>query len=157
MANGVFNIAKGRVIELHDRVKNNDPPTSGLVVVLLKTAEADGILQDYDTLAAILGGSNVEADFTNYSRKVLTDGDIAGSVVDDSGNVRTADIPDQTWTAAGGATNNTLAKLLICYDPDTAGGTDSAIIPMVHLDCLITTNGGNLTAQFNASGYFSAS
>lgn len=156
MADGVFNIAKGKVNAYHDRVNDNDPANSALVVVLLKTAEADGTLEDYDTLAALLAGSNVEADFTNYARKVLTDSDISASAVDDSNNRREADIPDQTWTSAGGASNNTLAKLIICYDPDSTGGTDADLIPLTHHDYAETTTGGDITAVINAAGYFRA-
>lgn len=156
MADGVFNIAKGKVNEYHDRVDGNDPANSALVVVLLSAAEADGTLEDYDTLAAVLAGANTEATFTNYARKVLTDTDITASVVDDTNNRREADIPDQTWSSAGGASNNTLVKMLICYDNDTTAGTDTNIIPLCHYDFSATTNGGDLTAQINAAGYFRA-
>lgn len=158
MADGVFNIAKGRVCELHDRVSSNDPANSALVVVLLKVAEADATLEDYDTLGAVLAAAgNTEADFTNYARKVLTDSDISASAVDDTNNRREADIPDQTWSSAGGASNNTTVKLLVCYDSDTTGGTDANIVPLVHLDYAETTTGGDITAVINASGYFRAS
>lgn len=157
MADIVFNVAKGRVNELHERVNNNDPANSALIIVLLKAAAADATLIDQDDLAAILAGGSTEADFSNYARKTLTDADIAASAVDDSNDRREADIPDQTWTAAGGAANNTLAKLLVCYDPDTTGGTDSAIIPLTAHDFVVTTNGGDITAQIAAAGYFRAS
>lgn len=153
MADQVFNIAKGRLIEFHERVNDNDPANCALVVMLLRVAEADATLIDYDTFAAILAGSNTEANFTNYARKVLTDSDVAASVTDDTNNRREADFADQTWTAAGGGTNNSLVKLVIGFDPDTTGGTDSAIIPMTHYDFVITTNGGDLVAQLNAAGY----
>lgn len=157
MADQVFNIAKGRVAELHHRVDANDPTNAVIVVVLLKVAEADATLIDYDTLGALLAGSNTEADFTNYARKVLSDSDITSFAVDDTNNRNECDLPDQTWTAAGGASNNTLVKAIICYDPDSTGGTDAELIPLVHQDFAITTNGGNITQQFNAAGYFRAS
>lgn len=153
MSDQVFNVAKGRLIELHERVNNNDPANSALVVMLLRVAEADATLIDYDTFAAILAGSNTEADFTNYARKVLTDSDVAASTTDDTNNRREADFADLTWTSAGGANNDTLVKLIIGYDPDTTGGDDTAIIPMAHYDFAITTNGGDLVAQLNAAGY----
>lgn len=157
MANGVFNVALGRVNELHERVNDNDPATSGLVVVLLKAAEADATLKDYDTLALLLAaGGNTEADFTNYARKVLTDTELAATTIDDGAGTRAADIPDQTWTSAGGASNNTTVKLLICYAPDT-GGADSTFIPLTHHDFAATTDGTDLLAQVNTSGYFVAS
>ena len=157
MADFVFNVAKGRVAELHDRVDSNDPVNSALVVVLLKTAAADATLKDQADLAAILAGGSTEADFTNYARKTVTDTSITASTVDNANDRREADIPDQTWTAAGGVSNNSLVKLLICYDPDTTGGTDSSIIPLTAHDFVITTNGGDITAQINAAGYFRAS
>jgi hypothetical protein len=153
MANFVFNIAKGRFIELYNRVKSNDPADSALVVVLLKTAEADSALKDYDDLAALLAGSSVEADFTNYARKVLTDSDLASLPAPDDGNDRLdIDLPDQTYTSAGGASDNTLVKVLVCYDGDTGGGTDSNIIPMLAFDVSATTDGNDYTFEFNASG-----
>lgn len=156
MADGTFNIAKGRVNELHDRVDGNDPTNSAIVVVLLKVAEADGTLEDYDTLSALLAGSNTEADFTNYARKVLTDSDVSASAVDDTNNRRESDLPDQTWSSAGGGTDNTLVKLIVCYDDDSTGGTDANLIPLTHHDFSVTTNGGDITAQFDSAGYFRA-
>lgn len=157
MADIVFNIAKGKVALYHDKVDGNDPSNSALIVVLLKTAASDATLRDQDTLAAVLAGGSTEADFTNYARKTLTDADISAAAVDDANDRVDADIPDQTWTSAGGASNNTLAKLLVCYDPDTTGGTDSAIIPLTAHDFVVTTNGGDITAQIAAAGYYRAS
>jgi hypothetical protein len=157
MADLVFNVAKGKVNAYHDRVVDNDPANSALIVVLLKTAPSDATLRDLDTLDAILTGGGVEADFTNYARKTLTDAVLSASAVDDVNDRREADFPDQTWTSAGGGTNNTLAKLIVCYDPDTTGGTDAALIPLTAHDFVVTTNGGDITAQPSASGYFRAS
>lgn len=156
MSDGVFNVAKGRVNELHNRVAGNDPTNAALVVILLKVAEADATLEDYDTLAALLAGSNTEADFTNYARKVLSDSDVSAVTPDDSNNRQEADIPDQTWSSAGGASNNTLVKMVICYDSDSTGGTDANLIPLTHHDFAVTTDGNDLTAQINAAGYFRA-
>lgn len=158
MADEAFNIAKGRVVELYNRVKSNDPANSAFIVVLLKTAEADATLRDYDDLASLLAGSNVEADFTNYARKTLTDSDLSALPSPDDVNDRyEVDIPDQTWTSAGGATNNTLAKLLVCYDSDTTGGTDSNIVPLTHHDFVLTTDGSNISAVVDSNGFFRSS
>jgi hypothetical protein len=157
MANGVFNIAKGRVNELMNRIDDNDPTNAGLTIVLLAaTSEADATLEDYDTLAALLAGSNTEATFTNYARKDLSDSDITGPTPDDANNRQDADFPDQTWTSAGGASNNTLDKLIVCYNPDITSDTDANIIPLTHHDFAATTNGGDLVAQVNAAGFFRA-
>lgn len=157
MADGVFNIAKGHVNEYQDRIDSNDPANSALIVVLLKAAEVDATLADYNDLnALLLAAGNTEADFTNYARKTITDTDLTASAK--SGTNKESDITaDQTWTAAGGTLDNTLVKLLVCYDSDTTGGTDANIIPLTHHDFAATTNGGDLTAQFDAAGYFRAS
>lgn len=157
MADGVFNVSKGKVNEYVARVDGNDPTNSALVIVLFKVSEADATLEDYDTLSALLAGSNTEADFTNYARKVLTDADISAPTPDDTNNRQDADFPDQTWSSAGGASNNTLTKLIVCYDDDSTGGTDANLIPLTHHDFAITTTGVDLIAQVNAAGFFRAS
>lgn len=158
MADGVFNIARGRAVELYNRVENNDPASSGLVIVLLKANETEADFVDHDDLAALIAAAgNTEADFTNYARKVLTDTELAAlPAPDDTNNRFDIDIPDQTWASAGGAANNTLTKLIVCYDPNTAGGTDSEIIPLTHHDFSVTTDGSDITAQVNAAGFFRA-
>lgn len=155
-ADGVFNITKGRVNELVNRVDANDPANSVLVVELFQTIEADATLEDYDSLSAMLAGSNTLATFTNYAPKVLTDTDVAAAAVNDTANNMASDIPDQVWTAAGGTLDNTLVKLVIFYDPDSTGGTDADLIPLVHLDFATTTNGNDLTAVMAATGFFVA-
>lgn len=157
MADFVFNIAKGRINELHNQINANNPGNSALVVVLLKVAEADAGMQDRDDLANILANGSTEADFTNYARKVIDDTVINDSVIDDTNNRREADIPDPTWTAAGGMVNNNLVKMLICYDADTTQGNDSNLTPLTAHDFVITTNGSDLVAQIAPAGYFRAS
>lgn len=150
MADGVFNVAKGRVNELVNRVASNDPANSAIVVVLLQLNQADATLEDYDDLSALLANAgNTEATFTNYARKVLTDADLSAPTPDDTNNRQDADSPDQTWTSAGGAANNTLTKLLFCYDGDTTAGTDSNIIPLTHHDFALTTDGTDISAVIN--------
>jgi hypothetical protein len=158
MANGVFNIAKGRVVEFYNRVENNDPAASALIIVLLKANEAEATFIDRDNLSLVLAeAGTTEADFTNYGRKTLTDVELAALPAPDDTNDRfDIDLPDQTWTAAGNGTNNTLTKLIVCYDADTGTGDDTNIIPLTHHDFAVTTDGSDLTAQFDAAGFFRA-
>jgi hypothetical protein len=144
MADFVFNCAKGKAAE-----KVADATTS-VGILLIKTAESDASMKDRATIAAVLSGST-EADFTNYARKT----GVTGTVTVDNTNDRTdvACTSPQTWASAGGATNNTLAKLIVFLDE---GGTDSTRIPLVGIDCVITTDGNNLVVTFNASGFFRA-
>ena len=145
MADQVFNISKGAIAETF-----RDAAANGLIL-LLKTAEADAALIDYDTVAAILAGSNTEADFTNYARKTGLTGTVT---VDDANNRVDVDIPDQTWVAAGGAGNNTLAKAIVAYENAAA---DATRVPQTHHDFVVTTDGSDLTLQVNAAGFFRAS
>jgi hypothetical protein len=100
MANVVFNIAKGRIVELYNRVKNNDPANSALIVVPLETSglEADATLIDKDDLAAVLSGTTNEQ--TTMGRKTLTDSDLAALPAPDDTNDRySLDLPDIVWTS----------------------------------------------------------
>jgi hypothetical protein len=153
MADGIFNIAKGRFGEFFNRVDANDPTNSVLVISLWKTIPADDTTNNATDHANLVTLGGVAADFTNYARVVLNDTNIALGSPDNTNNRFDYDIPDPSWTSAGGATNNTLAKLTIMYDNDSTTGADSAIIPMSYHDFVITTNGGNLTGVVNASGF----
>lgn len=144
MSDGVFNISKGKVAHFAEQ--------SSLVVVLLKAAEADATLEDYDDMAALLAeAGNTEADFTNYARKTGLTGT---STVDDTNNRMDSDLADQTWSSAGGASNNTLVKAVICY---SAGAGDANLIPLTHHDFTPTTDGSDLTMKVNAAGFYRAS
>lgn len=91
---------------------------------------------------------------TGNSRKTVTSG--ITNTADTTNSKMTFDMADITWTAAGGATNNTLGKMLICWKP-TSSAVDSAIVPIIYLDFTATTTGSDLLAQFSASGIAVAS
>lgn len=164
MADFVFNIAKGRVIELYNNVKTSVAfANSAFVILALNTAQADETLESYDTLSDLLtasGGTvNVEANnVTGYERKVLTDADLATfPSPDDTNDWFQVSLPDQTWTAVSAdGTPNAWVKLLICYDGDTTGGTDANIIPMTAHDFAVTPDGSDIVMQVGANGFFRA-
>lgn len=147
MADLVFNIAKGKVKYYAELPAAND----ALIVVPIETTgiETDSTLKDYDDLAALLAGSSNEQ--TTLGRKTVTS---VTNTVDDTNDRFDSDIADQTWTASAG---NAISALVICYDPDTTGGTDSTLVPLVKLDCAFTPDGTDFTAQIAAAGYFRAS
>jgi hypothetical protein len=139
MANIVFNIAKGRIIELYNRVENNDPANAALILVPIETAglESDAALMDADTLAAVLAGTTNEQ--TTMGRKVLTDAELAAlPAPDDTNNRFEVSLPTVTWAAAAG---NPISKILVCYDSDTTSGTDASIIPLTMFDFAQTPSG----------------
>lgn len=143
MSDIVFNIAKGRVAELYNRVDSNDPANSALIIVPIdRGATTDATFRDHATLAAVLAAST-ERTTGGWNRKTLTDADLSAMTVDNTNDRMPLDIADQTWTAvsAGAVTD-----LVICYDSDTTGGTDSNIVPMTIHAFAITPDGSDVVA-----------
>lgn len=147
MADTVFNVAKGRVAYYATLPAAND----ALIAVPIETSgiESDATLQDYDDLAALLAASNNEQ--STMGRKTLSSVTVT---VDDTNNRVDVDAADITWTAA---TGNAISAIVICYDGDTTGGTDSNIVPLVKLDAVATPAGGDITFSFNSAGFYRAS
>lgn len=153
MANIVFNIAKGRVVEYYNRVENNDPANSALILVPIETSglETDAVLIDKADLAAVLSGTTNEQ--TTMGRKTLTDVELAALPAPDTTNDRyDVSLPTTTWTAA---TGNAISKILVCYDSDTTAGTDSNIIPLCMFDFVVTPSGADI--QMTGGVFFRAS
>jgi hypothetical protein len=151
MANVVFNIAKGRVAELHERVNNNDPSTSGLILVPIETSGivSDATMIDYDTLDALLAGASNEQ--TTMGRKTFTDASLAAFTANDTSDRSECALPTVAYTAASG---NAISAFVLCYAPDTAGA-DSTFIPLTKFDFVYTPSGIDLV--FAAGDYFRAS
>lgn len=140
MANFVFNVAKGRVNELVNRVATNDPANSALILVPIDAgATSDATLEDLDTLSAVLG-SVTERTIGGWNRKTIT---AATMTVDDANNRNASDFGDQTWTAVS---SGAVTDLLVCYDADTTAGTDADIIPLTCHDFTITPDGSDVIA-----------
>jgi hypothetical protein len=157
MADVICNIAKGRIAELHNRVKNEDPANCAFVwVALVVSGDQDDAIRDADTLAAVEALDNVaEATNSGYTRKTWVAADLAALSPDDSNNRMDVDGPDISFGAITAGDNWT--DLLLCYDGDTTGGTDANIIPLALFDFAITPDGSSITATINAAGYFRAS
>ena len=159
MANLVFNISLGRVTELYNRVDLNDPTASTLVVIVLATTgiEADSVLRDMDTVAALVAGATNEVTNSGYARKVLADADLVAFAPDDTNDRVDLDIPDQTWTAvaAGDGWND----IVICYcaAADTTTANNAGIVPMTLHDFQLVPDGSDITAQIAATGFYRAS
>ena len=153
MPNIVFNIAKGRVAELYNRVKSNDPTNSAIILVPIETSglESDATLIDVDTLAALIAGTTNEQ--TTMGRKTLTDADLAAFPAPDDTNDRMdLSLPTVTWTAASG---NAISKIAVCYDSDTTAGTDTNIVPLTMFDFVQTPSGADI--QMTTGVFYRAS
>lgn len=142
----IFNVAKGRFAHYATLPEAND----AFVWVLLKSAglEADATLKDYDDLAALLAATNDEATFTGYSRVTATGVTVT---VDDTNEWVSVTANNPSWNPTSA---EALGKILLCYDPDTTGGTDAQIIPVFADDFVMTTpTSGTITYQVNAAGW----
>ncbi|MFD6416000.1 hypothetical protein [Streptomyces sp. NPDC060194] len=135
MANIVFNVALGRLAQYASLPLTND----GLVLVPIETAGivTDAVMRDYDDLNALLAGASNEQ--TTMGRKPLTGVTVT---VDDTNDRVNLDAADVTWTAA---TGNPISAVVICYDPDTTGGTDADLIPLTKHDVTMTPDGSDFT------------
>lgn len=153
MADFTFNIAKGRIVEYYNRVENNDPSTSALILVVLEASGTEAQGQDLDTLAAV----EADANFTenvSWGRKTLTDAElVALPAPDDTNNRYAVAVPSVTWLSIGVGDDAT--GLLVCYDADTGAGTDSNIIPLTHHTFAVTGDGNNVV--LNAGDFLRAS
>jgi hypothetical protein len=142
----IFNIAKGRVAELYNRVDTNDPANSAIIVVPVDRGGAtDATLKDLDTLQQVLA-LVTERTTGGWNRKTLTDTELAALAPDDANDRMPLDLPDLTWTSV---TSGTVTDLIICYDNDTTSGTDANIIPLTCHTFAITPDGSNVVAVIN--------
>ena len=156
MADIVFNIGLGRIVEWYNRVDGNDPTNAVLVIIALVSTDTDAAVKDVDTVSALLALTNTaEATNTNYARKVLSDTDLTAYSPDDANDRADLDIPDQTWSSVGSGDNWT--DLCIAYDSDSTGGTDANIIPATWHDFSVTSDGNDIIAQIASAGFFRAS
>ncbi len=156
MADFVYNIAKGRVAELYNRVDLSDPTNAVLVIVVIDTSAADSVLKDLDTLALIeANGSTAEVTNTNYARIVLDDTDLTAFAPDDANDRVDLDFADQTFSSI--LAGDGWTDLLVLYDSDSTGGTDSGIVPLTQHDFAVTPDGSDITAELDAAGFFRAS
>lgn len=154
MANFMYNISLMRAGEFFNRVDQNDPANSAIIIMLLAASgvESDATLKDKDTFADVVSGATNEATNTGYARKVLTDADIAAFAPDDANDRVDLDIADQTWTGLANDGTGAVGDFVSGYDSDTTGGTDSNIVPISQHDFAVTPDGSDVTAQIASAG-----
>jgi hypothetical protein len=166
MADFVFNIARGRMRQFYDAVDTASTTTQGgiistansaIIVVLVETSglEADATLADYDNLSLLMAGTSNEPAGGTYVRKTIVGAGLAASAEDDTNNRLDLDITaDPVWTALTTTGNNAVSALLVCYDNDTTGGTDTSIIPLTKHGFVFTPDGTDVTAVIAAAGFY---
>jgi hypothetical protein len=155
MAVFTFNIAKGRAAELARRVNANDPANSVLVLVPLVSTATDATLKDYDTLSAVIAdGNTAEPTNTGYSRIVLDNTDSITVTVNDTSDIQVVDFPDQAFEDVDSGDDWT--HLVLCYDADSTGGDDTALIPLTCSPFVVEPNGGDVNVTLDTDGAFVA-
>ena len=153
----IFNGGKGRAVELYKQIKAGNPANSAFIVVMLKVGEADATLEDRANLSEVFGGANTEADFTNYARIVWAAGDLAAlPPSNNTSNRYELDFPDISIPSAGGGVDNTMTNILLCYDPDTTGGTDADIETIASFPYTEVTSGSTIGVQFPVDAFYAA-
>jgi hypothetical protein len=134
--------AKGRFIEKCMLPLGTDHI---LLVPLQSTGiPTDTVLRNCANLGAVFTAGGVEATFSNYSRISLSSSAI--TITTNTGSfTQAASFATQVWSAAGGAVNNTLAALVLAYQP-TTGTADSGCLVLATLAYAGSTTAGALTA-----------
>lgn len=156
MADFAFNVKKGFIAGLVERVDLNDPANSAIILVPLSASGSEAQGQDLATLAAVEADANfAEQAAGSWVRKTLTDADFAGTdyAPDNANNRVNVKVPAVTWTSPDAGSNTT--GLLVCYDSDTTGGADSAIIPLTHHTFAVTADENDVV--LNAGDFLRAS
>jgi hypothetical protein len=150
----VYNIAKGRVAELYNRVDVNDPAAATFVIIPVDVAAvSDATLKDLDDFAAIItAGVTDRAGTGNWNRKTLTDTELTALTISDANDWVDLDIADQTWTAV---TTGAVTDLIICY-ASIASPTNAQLMPLTQHDFAITPDGSDVTAQIATAGFYRA-
>jgi hypothetical protein len=149
-----FNIAKGKSNRYADLPSAND----ALILVLIDNSgiEADATLQDYDTLSALLAGASNECTFTGYTRRTLASVVVAPN---DTSNTQNTDAADPSSYTNSGGSAQTAGAAIVCYDPDTTGGTDADLVPLYNLMTGTVTFdvGVPVAPAFHSNGLYVAS
>src|SRR5680860_885142 len=154
MADQIANIALGRIVELYNRVKSNDPAASAFVFMVLAATrhEAAEVLKDKHDFAELVSGTTNEVTNTYYVRKTITDAELAALPAPDDTNDRyDIDFADLVWSP-GPSAGDGWSRLALGYDSDTAAGTDANILLVATLDLVATPDGNQITYQVNAAG-----
>lgn len=137
MAHIVFNVAVGKVRWYAQQAGVGN---AALIAVPLEATGlvGDATMRDYATLADLLAGASNEQ--TTLGRKTVT---TVSDTVNNTADRWEADFADLVWATPSG---NPTGAIVVCFDPDTTGGTDSSIIPLTKHDWAMTPEGDSLTA-----------
>jgi hypothetical protein len=145
MGNIVPNVAKGRFVELYNRVKLGDPSASRLYLIPIAAgAVSDATLLDADDFGAMVTAGVTERTANGWNRKTLAAVDLNTFTPDDTNDRTAIDIADQSWTPTTPA--DTVSDLVLCY-ASVASPTNAQLTPLVVVDWVVTPSGATETAN----------
>lgn len=127
---GTIDLTTGMKIMLVDNVYAEDPDHD-----FIDNGADDTTDPSFNEITA----TNYTGGFAGAGRKSVT---LTFAEVDAS-NKATITIPETTWTALGGAANDTIGGVIL-IDENTAD-TDSVVIAFINLTSDLTTNGSDVT------------
>lgn len=154
MGNLVFNTALGAVKQLVKNVEDNSPAAAVLRMHAWVITATDADVGNQDTIAELQAlALSAEATNSGYANISLDETDIT-ITVDDTNDWVDLIVGDQTFTSVVAGDNWT--DITISYD---AAGTDTdANTELLTLhDFVVTPNGGDITADEGANGFYRAS
>lgn len=145
MATGHFLANRGKLLLLQGAWDDDAATIIRCALLKVQGAAADTAVEvaDLNTMNDLIVTSGcTECDFTNYARKNLARTNAAEDDANDRVNLDAADI---VWTAAGGATNNTILGAAF-YDATTdTNDTTRLLISVDWFAAGLPTNGGDVT------------
>lgn len=157
MADLVLNRVLGKVHQYVDNVDSNNPAASVMrVFAMVVSGDQDNAMRDLATMTmtGLFALANVaEATNSGYANQSVTDA-ATTITIDDANNRVDCAIGDVTFTSV--LSGDVWTDICIAYDSD---GTDNDgnTIPLTIHDFSVTPNGGNITADEPATGFFRAS
>ena len=145
MATGHWITNRGKLLLLQGAWDDLGASTIKMGLVKVQGAAADTAAEvaEFDTVNdLVVTAGCTKCDFTNYVDKALTRGTVTE---DETNNWADMDASDVVWTAAGGASNNTIVGAYF-YDATTdTNDTTRLLISVDFFASGITTNGGDFT------------
>jgi hypothetical protein len=143
VGNAAFNIAKGRALELVNRVKVGDPSAARLYAIPVdRAAVSDATLIDCDDFAAVITAGVTERNANGWSRITLAAADITAVTPDDTNDRQAGDTIDLSWAAP---TAGAVTDVVFCYAA-VASPTNSQLVPLSIHTFAITPDGSAVSA-----------
>lgn len=140
IANTPCTYTLGAFIELANQATAG---TGQLVCILAKSvgAATDTTLRNCQFFSAMTTAGLVECDFSSYARKVLSSGTDYSVAYNTTTFTATITFGALVWNPAGGVTNNSPVKGVVCWRP-SSGAADTAYRPLGVWDATGSAAGG---------------